>query len=399
VTIQGKPAQTGSGDSFRGRVPVGSGTTSISVVARDASGNTTTNTYEVDVTGATTALSYNADGALVDDGTRTFEWDAEGRLVAVNGGTHRSEFTYDGKHRRVKIVEKDNGSVTSTRTFVWCDGSICEERDATGSTVTRRFFRQGMQVGGTAYFYTSDHLGSIREMTDGAGAVRARYDYDPYGRMDKVSGDLDSAFGYTGHLVHSESGLTLAWRRAYEPDLGRWINEDPIGLEAGINLYAYVLGDPINATDPTGLDLYKCSRQSNGVLAFTNHVYFCDPSTHRNCGKGSQSGFSGRTNIPHGGPCEIPPPPGVVCVLIPDTSSSKVTNGVLDCCKALGRTYGNDGFLPFADDCHTYAARCLTQWNLSNPSTPGGRIGCRDCGGEGGCPSGMVPFKDGCRPK
>jgi len=46
------------------------------------------------------------------------EWDAENRLVAVNQGTHRSEFTYDGESRRVRIVEKENGSVTSDKRYL-----------------------------------------------------------------------------------------------------------------------------------------------------------------------------------------------------------------------------------------------------------------------------------------
>src|SRR5258705_10932475 len=68
----------------------------------------------------------------------------------------------------------------------------------------------------TNYFFTRDHLGSVREMTDGAGAIRARYDYDPYGRRTKVSGDLDADFGFTGHYVHAPSGLYMALFRAYD---------------------------------------------------------------------------------------------------------------------------------------------------------------------------------------
>ena len=67
----------------------------------------------------------------------------------------------------------------------------------------RAFFPQGEQGGALNYFYNRDHLGSVRELTDTAGAVRARYDYDPYGRRTKVAGDLDADFGYTGHYQHA----------------------------------------------------------------------------------------------------------------------------------------------------------------------------------------------------
>ena len=83
----------------------------------------------------------------------------------------------------------------------WCDGAICEERDAAGA-VTKRFFRQGIkfETGLTpgVYYYTRDHLGSIREVTDASGNVRARYTYDPYGRRTKLTGDVEADFGFAG---------------------------------------------------------------------------------------------------------------------------------------------------------------------------------------------------------
>jgi RHS repeat-associated protein len=253
VTVQGKSAQVAADSRFQGAATIPSGSTNVEVVAVDPSGNTRTNTYQVSASGSSKTLTYDANGNLTGDGTRTFEWDAVNRLVAVVQGTHRSEFTYDGWARRVRIVEKDNSVVTSDRRFLWCGLSICEERDSSGSTVVRRFFAQGMQEGGSAFFYSRDHLGSIRELTDSAGAIRARYDYDPYGRVTKVSGDKDSVFGFTGHLQHGPSALVLAPFRAYEADFGRWISPDPIGLMGGGNLYAYVDGSPTDFTDPLGL--------------------------------------------------------------------------------------------------------------------------------------------------
>jgi RHS repeat-associated protein len=167
--------------------------------------------------------------------------DAENRLVAVTitATGHRSEFGYDGLGRRVEIIEKD----------------IAEERDATGGIVQKRFYSQGfVDTDGTILFYTRDHLGSIRELTDSAQAVRARYDYDPYGRMTKVQGDKDSLFGYAMYFWHGQSGLNLTKFRAYDPNLGRWISEDPYGELGGINLYGYVLNNPISYIDPLGLE-------------------------------------------------------------------------------------------------------------------------------------------------
>jgi RHS repeat-associated protein len=121
--------------------------------------------------------------------------------------------------------------------------------------VTKRFFNGGEQVSGTNYYFTRDHLGSVREMTDTTGTIKTRYDYDPFGRQIKTSGTMDSDFGYAGMYSHSPSGLSLTLFRAYCADLGRWLSRDPLAEKEGFNLYAYVLNNPINFVDLYGLSI------------------------------------------------------------------------------------------------------------------------------------------------
>jgi RHS repeat-associated protein len=256
VFVNGNYAPSKADNSFEGKAAVTAGDNPVTVEAIDQNGNTTTNHYSVTVTGSgSKTLVYDANGNLTSDGTRTFEWDPRNRLTAVTSGTHRSEFTYNGLSQRVKIVEKDNGNVTSTKQLVWVHGDTqpCEERDASNN-VTKRYYPQGMQVGTTNYYYTKDHLGSIRELTDSSGAMQTRYDYDPYGRRTKLSGTLDTDFGFTGHYYHQPSGLSLALYRAYDADLVRWISRDPIGELGGINLYGYVSDNPVTWLDILGLE-------------------------------------------------------------------------------------------------------------------------------------------------
>jgi len=156
-------------------------------------------------------------------------------------------------------MEKQNGIGVSTNKFLWCGVELCEQRDSGGSTVTKRFFVQGEQIAGTSYFFTRDHLRNIREMVDGTGSLRARYDYDPYGRRTKIAGDLDSDFGFTEHYFHALSGMCLTLFRAYDANTGRWLSRDPLGEKEGINLYAYVLGDPLNLLDPLGLSFWSAA--------------------------------------------------------------------------------------------------------------------------------------------
>jgi RHS repeat-associated protein len=228
----------------------------------DAAGNRLSETSN----GVVHAFSYNVLNQLVSASEPgytnvSYEWDAEQRLAAFNHGGNRSEFGYDGFGRRVQIVERVNGGSASTNCFLWCDDTICEQRDASGAAVLRRFYPAGEVVlggnGVTNYFYTRDHLGSIREVVDNQGTTGSRYGYDPYGKQGQYQTGADATFGFAGYFVHKPSGLNLTWFRALRPDLGRWLSRDPIG-EGGteVNLYAYVSNDPINSVDPDGLT--KC---------------------------------------------------------------------------------------------------------------------------------------------
>jgi len=207
----------------------------------------------------------------------TLEWDAEYRLVAVTEGNNRSEFSYDGFDRRVRIVEKTNGTVVSDKRFVWRGTTLCEERDATGARTVKRFFARGVQAGSGAdipagnYVFTRDHLGSIREMTDMAGIVLARYGYDPYGRRTRVEGDADADFGFTGHYLHSPSGLHLALYRAYGAGIGRWLSRDPKGEDEGPNLYVYAENDPVNRVDELGLDDLVLDAPNTRLTRYAEH--------------------------------------------------------------------------------------------------------------------------------
>jgi RHS repeat-associated protein len=227
----------------------------------DFAGNRLTET----IAGSTATATYNPlnqSGTTSDPAAvaRTNQWDAQNRLVAIALGNQTTALGYDGASRLVSIDELQNGAQVSSRRFVWSEGRICEERDSTGTVITKRYFPQGFQLetgaNAGAYFYTRDHLGSVREVTDSNGNVRARYNYDPYGRRTKVSGDMDADFGFAGMFWSPEASLSLTHYRAYDANLGRWLSRDPFpNAEAreGPNLYAYVGNEPIRKNDPTGL--------------------------------------------------------------------------------------------------------------------------------------------------
>jgi RHS repeat-associated protein len=136
---------------------------------------------------------------------------------------------------------------------------------------------------GRGYYYTSDHLGSTREVCNSSGTILTRYTYDPYGRAtpNYLSGSINATKQYAGYYFHSTSGLNLTYYRAYDSNTSKWLSRDPVGepehvfylssmgklvsrltpsaeAEAetliGPNLYQYCGNDPADYTDMMGLD-------------------------------------------------------------------------------------------------------------------------------------------------
>lgn len=271
VSLGGNAVPVKGDNSFEGQSP----SRTTTVVAKDTAGNTTTENWQLNsgsgsTADATLTYTHDSEGNLLGDGTSTFEWDLRNRLTAIVTGTHRTEYTYDGSNRRVRVVEKDSGTTTSDLRYVFNGLSILEERASDNSTVLRRFYAGGhvdIADSGKRYAYTTDHLGSIREvmLLDGTSGdptnatLTARYDYDLWGQRSVLDGGTAAEtlvlHGYTGHVYHKWSGLWLAPYRAYSSSMGRWISRDPITERGGLNLYGYVGNCPLPLVDPLGLIL------------------------------------------------------------------------------------------------------------------------------------------------
>jgi RHS repeat-associated protein len=253
VTVQAKPALVAPDNRFEGAAQVPSGTSNVEVKATDPTGNVRTNTYQTSVSGTASAFTYDGNGNLTGDGTSTFEWNAENKLTAVKqGSTTLASFSYDGQGRR---SQKTAGGVT--RTYIYDDEDIIEERVSSGQTVS---YVHGPGIdqplaqrdgNGVVSYYLADHLGSIVQVTNSAGAAALTREYDPWG--NPLEGSLTSGYAFTGREWDSETGLYYYRNRYYDPRTGRFLSDDPVGTPFSTNLYRYVHNRPTVLIDPTGL--------------------------------------------------------------------------------------------------------------------------------------------------
>jgi RHS repeat-associated protein len=115
-------------------------------------------------------------------------------------------------------------------------------------------------------YFAVDGLGSIVVRSDGDGNVLDSAAYSPWG-------DGTSLFGYTGRESF-DGGLLYYRARNYDPAIGRFLSEEPMGFDGGRNDYAYADGNPVLLRDPFGLCVWICSRKT--VIGLGNHAYFWD---------------------------------------------------------------------------------------------------------------------------
>ena len=252
VSVGGQPATVSGSNQFSGTAQVPSGTSQVTVQAVDPSGNVRTNVYELTQTGATKSFTYDPNGNLTGDGTKTYEWDAENRLTAVKqGGNTVASFSYDGIGRR---ATKASGGVTTT--YVYAGRNLVEERPSAGATKRKvygpRTDESIAQVASGAVTYNvADHLGSIVRTSDTAGNPTLTREYDPWGNA--IQGSATSGSAFTGRDWDAETALYYYRAEYYDPTLGRFLSEDPLGPAVIQGLYLYVGNKPVILRDPTGL--------------------------------------------------------------------------------------------------------------------------------------------------
>ena len=216
--------------------------------------------------GLAATLAYDANGNTrwrnVTQGpttTKEYLYDSEDRLTTAkqNGATIGS-YTYDGLGRRVMAVEG-----TTTTYFVYSGLSLVYTQ---ATSVTHYIYASGLLVArtvdGVKYYVHQDALGSVRVVTNTAGAIFSSTQYKPFGiQYGLVNEPVGQRLKFTGQWHDAATNMYYLYRRFYDPELGRFLSPDPVlghlTVRQSLDRYVYTVNNPLRYIDPTGEDWWN----------------------------------------------------------------------------------------------------------------------------------------------
>jgi RHS repeat-associated protein len=232
-------------------------------------------------------ITYNQRGDETDDGSEHFAWDAEDRLIGEapdhpGDGSTEEQMGYDTQGRMLWQTVDTYDATTSaydltyTHKFVWNGQDLVAELDANNTLIENFTWGPGAAGSDTLLAITDDTLstpktemaiedasGSVEELVNpSTGQVDASYTYGPFGENFTASGPEAnlSPFGFQ-MMMRDPSGKWYDHARWYDADQGRFISEDPTGINGGLNIDAFANNDPINKGDQTGTQVEEVDEE------------------------------------------------------------------------------------------------------------------------------------------
>jgi RHS repeat-associated protein len=233
-------------------------------------------TYDYDVSGNIVSSELYASAEIgpgdriLRAGAVQFEYDTEGNLVSRAEGANVVRYEYDAANRLITVRRPDgiecrleydaSGRLArktvgdKTTDYFWLDRTIFRIETSGGAStdllfLPSSFWPAALTVGGRSMSTILDQLGTPRELADHDGTIVWQSSSDAFGF--ELTG-AECPIGFQGQYRDADIGLNYNYFRFYDPRYGRYVTQDPLGLRASLNLYAYVT-NPVNWIDPLGL--------------------------------------------------------------------------------------------------------------------------------------------------
>jgi len=222
---------------------------------------------------------YNDNDQLIQIANRTFEYDQNGSLVKeLQNGQETKVYTYNLQGRLTKITEENNvvaeygygpfghrlwKTVNGITTyFHYNQMGLSAEYDATGNLIAEYHYAPAMdwstvpqftRQNGQVYFYQNEYRNAPERIIDQAGKVVWQASYSAFGEATISIEEIKNPLRLPGQYFDPESNYHYNFKRYYDPALGRYLREDPLGVQgSGLNFYAYANVNPFRYKDATG---------------------------------------------------------------------------------------------------------------------------------------------------
>ena len=244
------------------------------------------------------ALSHDAAGNLLtQSSSRSYVYNEQGRLSEVrDAGKLYVSYSYNALGQRTLKTMYSTNPTTPTVTYSYlygADGQLLGQMTygSAGNKIKAQYWiwLDGMPLAGIEqaftgtgsvassyqYYLHSDHLNTPRQATDQSQKLLWSWNSDAFG-VDTPNADedgdgikLDMPLRFPGQQYDANSGLNYNYFRDYDPNTGRYVESDPIGLDGGLNTYGYVYGNPLKYIDPTGRNVFVIPGAEAGAAAGT----------------------------------------------------------------------------------------------------------------------------------
>jgi len=209
-------------------------------------------------TKTTTNFLYDENGNLLKDASHEYIYDKKARLVGVDNNV-----SYAYNHENTRVSKTVNAETTH---FIYDGAKLIGEYNSDGTPKNEYIYLDGtpltvINATQTLYIHT-DHLRTPRRLADENANIVWSWESKAFGES-KAVGSVEFNLRFAGQYYDDETSTHYNINRDYDPQIGRYLQSDPIGFDGGVNSYGYVGGNPLGAVDEMGLLLSVANLKKN----------------------------------------------------------------------------------------------------------------------------------------